>query len=91
MARRRHPEDAAQPHGPPGRAVVRYLAEHPGASNRQIAAAAGIPHIGQTSELLARLGRHGLLDKRAGRAGRPNAWTLSAHGAQALQALGDGW
>jgi AcrR family transcriptional regulator len=73
------------------RAVVRYLAEHPGASNRRIAAGVGIPHIGQISELLARLDRAGLLDKHAGRAGRPNAWTLSPHGARAVQALGEGW
>jgi AcrR family transcriptional regulator len=73
------------------RAVVRYLASHPGASNQQIAAATAIPHIGQTSELLTRLERLGLLHKRAGRAGHPNAWTLSASGELAAHALADGW
>jgi AcrR family transcriptional regulator len=73
------------------RAIMRYIADHPGVSNREIQAGVGISHIGQTSEILARLGGDGLLDKRAGRVGQPNAWTLSALGEQAVQALGDSW
>jgi AcrR family transcriptional regulator len=73
------------------RAIMRYIADHPGTSNRQVQAEVGISHIGQTSQTLARLEREGLLDKRAGRVGRPNAWTLSALGERAVQALGDSW
>lgn len=69
------------------RACLGYLAEHPGASNRQIALAVGIGGHAQTSALLARLARMGLLDKQAGRPGYPNAWTLSGHGEQAASWL----
>jgi hypothetical protein len=58
---------------------------------QQIAAGTAIPHIGQTSELLTRLERLGLLHKGTERAGRPNAWTLSAPGEPAAHALADRW
>jgi AcrR family transcriptional regulator len=62
------------------RACVLYVAEHPGASNQTIATGIGIRHLGQASTLLARLEELEVLTKRAGGAGRPNAWTLSPHG-----------
>jgi hypothetical protein len=62
------------------RACVLYVAEHPGASNQKIATGIGIRHLGQASMLLARLEGLEVLTKQAGGAGRPNAWTLSAHG-----------
>ncbi len=62
------------------RACVHYLAEHPGSSNQKIANGIGISHLGQVSTLLARLQELELLLKRAGGAGRPNAWTLSPQG-----------
>jgi AcrR family transcriptional regulator len=69
------------------RSCVIFLAAHPGASNKEIAAGIGMPHLGQVSELLARLARNGLLHKHAGGAGRPNAWWLTPHGEQIAQAL----
>jgi AcrR family transcriptional regulator len=62
------------------RACLRYVARHPGASNRDVALGVGVAHHGQISTLLARLERCGLLVKRAGGAGRPNAWSLSTQG-----------
>ncbi len=64
------------------RSCLLYLAEHPGASNRQIASAVSIARHDQISTLLARLARIGLLVKREGPPGHANAWSLSPHGLQ---------
>jgi AcrR family transcriptional regulator len=69
------------------RACVLYVAEHPGASNQKIATGIGIRHLGQASTLLARLEEIEVLTKRAGGAGRPNAWTLSTHGEEIARSL----
>ena len=69
------------------RSCVTFIAVHPGASNKQIAAGIDVPHLGQVSELLARLARGGMLRKRAGGAGRPNQWWLTPEGEQIAQAL----
>jgi hypothetical protein len=66
-----------------------HLAEHPGASNRQVARGAGIADEGQVSKLLARLARAGLLAKEPPRPGHPNAWRLTPSGEGVLIALGD--
>ena len=71
------------------RSSVTFIAANPGSSNKQIAAGIGMPHLGQVSELLARLARKGLLRKYAGGAGRPNQWWLTPYGEQAAQALED--
>lgn len=70
------------------RSCLRYVAEHPAASNQGVAAGIGVTHPGQVSALLARLHAAGLLVKVCGGAGRPNAWRLSPHGAEVARALG---
>jgi AcrR family transcriptional regulator len=81
-------EDAASSSSSPIASVQLPAAlRHPGASNKAIAAGIGVPHLGQVSELLARLARGGLLRKHAGGAGRPNQWWLIPHGEQIAQAL----
>lgn len=69
------------------RACVLYVAENPGASNQKIATGIGIRHLGQASTLLARLEELELLTKRAGGAGRPNAWKLSRQGEEIARSL----
>ena len=69
------------------RSCVTFIASNPGASNKAIAAGIGMPHLGQVSELHARLADKGLLRKHSGGAGRPNAWWLTSHGEQLAQAL----
>jgi hypothetical protein len=69
------------------RSCVIFIAANPGTSNKQIAAGIDVPHLGQVSELLARLARGGLLRKHAGGAGRPNQWWLTPQGEQIAQAL----
>jgi AcrR family transcriptional regulator len=69
------------------RSCVTFIVANPGASNKEIAAGIGVPHLGQVSELLARLGRGGLLRKQAGGAGRPNAWYLTPYGEELAQVL----
>jgi AcrR family transcriptional regulator len=69
------------------RDCLRHLAEHPGASNRQVAAAVGIARDSHISTLLARLHRMGLVVKSKGRPGAPNAWSLSPYGLEVARAL----
>ena len=60
------------------------MRDHPDASNREVAAAAGIGDQGQMSKLLARLARLGLIENLGvGQAkGGSNAWRLTADGAR---------
>jgi AcrR family transcriptional regulator len=62
--------------------VLSVIAERPGASNRDIATAAGVTDQGQISKLLMRLERVGLIQNSGeGHAkGAPNAWTLTPRG-----------
>jgi AcrR family transcriptional regulator len=69
------------------RLCLLYVAQHPGASNQQVAAGIGASHRGQVSRLLGRLAGLGLLVKHAGAPGRPNAWVLSTAGEQVALAL----
>jgi hypothetical protein len=61
-----------------------HIAEHPGASNRQIAQAIGVRDEGQASKLLCRLDHLGLAVNRSQghKAGEPNSWELTAEGAR---------
>jgi AcrR family transcriptional regulator len=65
------------------------IASTPGASNRQIAATAGISDQGQVSKLLTRLEHLGLVhNEGAGPIkGAPNAWTLTPKGHHVEQAI----
>jgi AcrR family transcriptional regulator/DNA-binding MarR family transcriptional regulator len=62
--------------------VLMAIGSGPGASNREIATAAGIQDQGQVSKLLTRLEHLGLVhNEGVGPAkGAPNAWTLTAKG-----------
>ncbi|MGC2373637.1 MAG: TetR/AcrR family transcriptional regulator [Solirubrobacteraceae bacterium] len=62
----------------------------PGASSRQVAEDAGIADQGQASKLLHRLERYGLIqDTGVGPTkGMARAWSLTTHGEQILQAVG---
>lgn len=68
---------------------LRYLARHPGASNRQIADGAGISDQGQISKLLTRITRLGLVRKRLAGRGRPNQWELTEVGTRVLAEIED--
>jgi AcrR family transcriptional regulator len=69
--------------------VLMTIAASPGASNREIAARAGISDQGQVSKLLARLEHLGLAaNEGEGPAkGAPNAWVLTDRGRQVEQAI----
>jgi AcrR family transcriptional regulator/predicted transcriptional regulator len=64
--------------------VISGVATQPGASNRQVADAAGIHDQGQISKLLGRLERLGLVENsgEGQTKGEPNAWTLTTRGTQ---------
>ena len=72
--------------------VLCSIADMPGASNKQVARAAGIDDEGQTSKLLKRLHKYGLIDDSGvGPAkGMPRAWSLTERGEGVLQAVGQG-
>lgn len=69
--------------------VLMGIAASPDASNRGIAAGAGISDQGQVSKLLARLEHLGLIENTGAGAvkGAPNAWRLTARGEQVEQAI----
>ncbi len=69
--------------------VLEGVAEHPGASNRMVADAAGVFDPGQISKLLARLQRLGLLVNtgEGHAAGEPNAWKLTGKGERVAQSI----
>jgi AcrR family transcriptional regulator len=81
------PDSLRDPRAHRMRRCLAYVTEHPGSSNRQIAAAIGIASHTQASALLTRMARMGLLDKQQGSPGRPNAWSLSERGRQVARAL----
>jgi AcrR family transcriptional regulator/DNA-binding MarR family transcriptional regulator len=69
--------------------VLIVIASNPGASNRQVAAHAGISDQGQVSKLLARLEHLGLArNEGVGPVkGAPNAWVLTAKGERVERAI----
>lgn len=69
------------------RLSLSFIALNPGASNQDIAHGIGLSHHGQMSNALSRLYGLGLLEKKAGGAGRPNAWRPSPYGEKVAQAL----
>jgi AcrR family transcriptional regulator len=77
----------AHPGAHRARQCLLYLARNPGVSNRHVATAIGVDHLGQVSTLLTRLAKLGLLNKRAGSPGRPNAWRLTPMGARVAASL----
>jgi AcrR family transcriptional regulator len=68
--------------------VLTVIAEHPGASNREIAEGSGIADQGQISKLLTRLARLELVENKGGgqERGASNAWHLTERGAQVERA-----
>jgi AcrR family transcriptional regulator len=68
--------------------VLAVIAEHPGASNRDVAEGAGIVDQGQISKLLSRLASLDLIvNSGAGQVyGAANAWRLTARGGRLEQA-----
>jgi AcrR family transcriptional regulator len=69
--------------------VLRAIGQAPYSNNREVAQAAGLADEGQTSKLLARLERRGVIENvgiGAAR-GEPNAWLLTAQGRGALELL----
>jgi hypothetical protein len=71
--------------------VLRAIAAAARSNNREIAEAAGLRDEGQTSKLLTRLERRGLIENVGlGAAyGEPNAWLLTGSGERVLEAASD--
>ncbi len=71
--------------------VLRAIARAPYSNNREVAQAAGLADEGQTSKLLARLERQGVVENvgMGAARGEPNAWLLTADGRRVLALLVD--
>jgi DNA-binding MarR family transcriptional regulator len=69
--------------------VLTAIAANPGASNRAVAAAAGILDEGQASKLLKRLAGLGLIENMARdrEPGGANAWRLTPRGVEIERSL----
>jgi AcrR family transcriptional regulator len=67
--------------------VVQQGARGLAPSNQQIGAGIGVAHRGQLYKLLYRLAALGLLTKRAGARGHPNAWSATPAGERVALAL----
>ena len=69
--------------------VLRAISTAPRSSNREVAEAAGVADEGQTSKLLGRLERRGLIENVGlGAAyGEPNAWLLTPDGRRVVAEL----
>jgi len=72
--------------------VLREIARHPSASNREIADRAGVTDQGQISKLLNRLARLDLIRNigEGQKKGRSNAWLITSAGASFLATSGVG-
>jgi DNA-binding MarR family transcriptional regulator len=68
---------------------LRFISDHPGASNTEIQDGLGINHPSQVSEILLRLERDGLAHTERGQRSL-NQWELTEHGAELLEALPEG-
>ena len=71
--------------------MLRAIAQAPYSNNREIAQAAGLADEGQTSKLLARLERQGVIENvgiGAAR-GEPNAWLLTPSGRRAVELINE--
>jgi len=71
-----------------GGRTLRYLAEHPGSSGREVGRELGIRHDSQTWALLHRLRRAGLIAQQPN--GIASAWTVTQSGHELLQELPEG-
>jgi AcrR family transcriptional regulator len=69
--------------------VLSAIADDPGASNREVAMAAGVHDQGQISKLLTRLENLGLINNTGlgHTKGEPNAWSLTPRGQQIEQTI----
>jgi AcrR family transcriptional regulator len=77
----------SNPNAHRARRCMLFLAEHPQASNREVAAATGVAHQSQISTLLSCLLRERLVDKRSAGPGKRNSWRLTSHGEEISRAL----
>jgi AcrR family transcriptional regulator len=81
------PEMLANPTASRARECLRFLAEHPDSSNREIAVGIGVAHQSQVSRLLAYFTQEGLVVKRSEGVGKRNASRLTRHGEEIVRAL----
>jgi AcrR family transcriptional regulator len=69
------------------RECLAFVAQHPGCSNRELAAGVGLAHPSQASNVLSRLERHSLLRKHSDGIGRVNSWHITSYGHAILRTL----
>jgi hypothetical protein len=80
----------ANPSASRPRECLLFLDDHPGSSNREIAAGVGVVHPPQISKLLRALAGEGLVTKRSEGLGKRNAWQLTPRGEGLSRMLAEG-
>ncbi len=78
------PSKVSNPRAHRVRQCLVYIADHPGSSNREVAAGIGVNHQSQISYLLRALVEVDLVNKTSEGIGKRNAWRLTPHGEMAL-------
>ncbi len=81
------PAVLGNPNAHRARRCVLFLAEHPQASNREIALGIGVSHDSQISKLLSCLLSERLVAKHSAGAGKRNAWWLTSLGEEIARTL----
>ena len=81
------PLNVSNPRAHRVRQCLVYIANHPGASNREVASGIGVNHQSQISYLLGALVKVDLVSKTSDGVGKRNAWWLTPHGEVALLAF----
>lgn len=81
------PAMLSNPNSQRARHCVLFLTDHPGSSNREVAAGIGVAHESQISRLLSSLLKERLVARRSAGAGKPNAWRLTSRGEEISRAL----
>jgi AcrR family transcriptional regulator len=84
------PSVLRNPNAHRARTCLLFLAEHPQASNREIASGIGVAHDSQVSKLLSSLLDAQLVSKHSKGVGKRNAWWLTAAGQESARMLRTG-
>jgi AcrR family transcriptional regulator len=81
------PAVLSNPNSHRARRCLLFLAEHPQASNREIATGIGVAHASQISHLLSCLLSEQLVARHSAGVGKRNAWWLTSRGEEVAWAL----
>ena len=83
------PATLGNPRARRARQCLRFVADHPDSSNREVAMGIGVTQKSQISALLSYLLEHDLVAKRSEGSGKRNAWCLTPRGEDTARRLSE--